>query len=136
MSNSVKHSTRSSLTPRNPPVTKESENVSAPQNRELGAQWFKLISIDEVKQGASRIKYAEKACFIVRDQQSFQVYDSICPHKTVNIPEDAINGMILECPMHLWKFSLETGECLEKGTQTPLKKLEHKVADGFLYLLL
>lgn len=97
-------------------------------------QWLQLINIEEIKQGASRFEYATKACFVVRDAEAFQVFDSICPHKTVNIPCDAIKGMILECPMHLWKFSLEDGECLEKGNFTPLTKIQHKVENGILYL--
>jgi len=78
-------------------------------------QWIKLIDVAEVKQGVSRIEYAKKACFVVRDEEAFLVFDSICPHRNVNIPGDAIKGMILVCPMHQWKFNLENGECIEKG---------------------
>ena len=109
-------------------------------------QWIKLIDVDEVKQGASRIDFAKgnqtcsglpkKACFVVRDEEAFQVFDSICPHKNANIPDDAIEGMILVCPMHRWKFSLESGECIEKGNFTPLNKIKHKVEKGILYLFL
>ena len=101
-----------------------------------GKQWMKLIDVDEVKQGASRIEYAKKACFVVRDEEAFQVFDSICPHMNVNIPGDAIEGMILVCPMHRWKFSLENGECIEKGNYTPLSQIKHKVENGALYLFL
>ena len=99
-------------------------------------QWIKLVDVDEVKQGASRIEYAKKACFVVRDEEEFQVFDSICPHMNVNIPDDAIEDMILVCPMHQWKFSLENGECIKKGNYTPLDKIKHKVEKGILYLFL
>jgi nitrite reductase/ring-hydroxylating ferredoxin subunit len=115
----------------------ETEDVKiTPKARTInpGKQWIKLIDVDEVKQGASRFKYAEKACFVVRDDEAFQVFDSICPHKAVNIPCDAIEDMILVCPMHLWRFNLENGECLEKGNYTPLTKVKHKVEEGILYL--
>ena len=115
----------------------ETEDVKiTPEARYInhGKQWIKLIDVDEVKQGASRIEYAKKACFVVRDEEAFQVFDSICPHKAVNIPSDAIDGMILVCPMHLWRFNLENGECIEKGNQTPLNKIKHKVEKGILYL--
>lgn len=99
-----------------------------------GKQWIKLVAVEEIKQGASRFKYAEKACFVVRDDETFQVFDSICPHKAVNIPSDAIEDMTLVCPMHYWRFNLENGECLEKGNYTPLTKITHNVEDGILYL--
>ncbi len=99
-------------------------------------QWTQLIHVDEVEQGASRIEYAKKACFVVRDEETFLVFDSICPHRNVNIPSDAIQGMTLVCPMHQWKFNLENGECIEKGNYAPLNKIQHKVENGMLYLFL
>ena len=98
------------------------------------SHWIKLTNINTLKLGASRFKYADKACFVVRDGETLQVFDSICPHKSVNIPCDAIEGMTLVCPMHFWRFNLANGECLEKGNQSPLKRIEHKVENGILYL--
>ncbi len=99
-------------------------------------QWIKLIAVDEIKENVSRLEYDNKACFVVRDEDTFQVFDSICPHKNSNIPEDAIDGMVLECPMHHWKFSLKNGECIEKGNYQPLNKIEHKIEEGILYLFI
>jgi len=96
--------------------------------------WIKLVDVAEIKQGASRFDYADKACFVVRSGEALQVFDSICPHKAVNMPCDAIEGMTLVCPMHAWRFNLETGECLENGNFTPLTKIKHKVEGGVLYL--
>jgi len=124
-------------------LSKTSENFGETEDLKItpkartinpGKQWLKLIDVDEVKQGASRFEYAEKACFVVRDEEAFQVFDSICPHKAVNIPCDAIEGMILVCPMHQWRFNLENGECIEKGNYTPLNKIKHKVEKEILYL--
>jgi nitrite reductase/ring-hydroxylating ferredoxin subunit/alkylhydroperoxidase/carboxymuconolactone decarboxylase family protein YurZ len=97
-------------------------------------QWIKLIAIEEVKQGVTRQEYNSKACFVIREKDSFQVFDSICPHRNANIPSDAVDGMVLECPMHHWKFNLKNGECLEKGNYQPLNKIEFKYEEGFLYL--
>jgi nitrite reductase/ring-hydroxylating ferredoxin subunit len=97
-------------------------------------QWIKLIAIDEVEQGVSRLEFNNKACFVVRKEESFQVFDSICPHKNANIPSDAVNGMVLECPMHHWKFNLENGDCLENGNYQSLNKFEYKIEESFLYI--
>lgn len=106
------------------------------KSKQSKKQWIKLIAVDELKQGASRIEYTEKACFVVRDEEAFQVFDSICPHMAVNIPDFAIEGMILKCPMHHWRFNLKNGKCIEKGNYSPLNKIKHKVEQGILYLLL
>jgi nitrite reductase/ring-hydroxylating ferredoxin subunit len=99
-------------------------------------QWNKLISVSDIEEGVSRHEYNKKACFITRDGDDFQVFDSICPHKAANIPVEAIDGMILECPMHQWKFNLENGECIEKGNQQPLNKIKYKIEEEFLFIYL
>jgi nitrite reductase/ring-hydroxylating ferredoxin subunit len=99
-------------------------------------QWHKLIEITDIKEGASRFEYGKQACFVSRDGDNFQVFDSICPHKASNIPGDAIDEMILECPMHHWKFNLGNGECIESGNQQSLNKIKHKIEGGSMYLFL
>ncbi len=95
-------------------------------------QWHKVTSIDETKEGVSHHEYEGKTCFVTREGNDFQVFDTICPHKSANIPCDAIDGIIVVCPMHQWKFNMENGECIEKGNQQPLNKLEYKVEDSYL----
>lgn len=99
-------------------------------------QWCKLIAVSDIEEGASHHEYGKKSCFITRDGDDFQVFDSICPHKASRIPCEAIDGMILECPMHHWKFNLKNGECIEKGNQQPLNKTDHKIEEGFLHVCL
>ena len=96
-------------------------------------QWHKIIAVNEIKQGVSHHEYNDKACFITRESDDFQVFDSICPHKAVNIPCSAIEGMELTCPNHQWKFNLGNGECIDKGDQ-PLNKLEYKVEGKILFI--
>ncbi len=96
-------------------------------------QWHKLVAITDVKQGVSRIDYDDQACFITRNADVFQVFDSYCPHQSENIPCSAIDGMILKCPKHQWKFNMENGECIEIGNQ-PLNKIKHKVEDDYVYI--
>ncbi len=96
-------------------------------------QWNKLIAVDEIKEGVLRIDYGNQACFVTRNENAFQVFDSHCPHQSENIPCSAIDGMKLTCPKHQWKFSLENGECIENGNQ-PLNKIEHKIEDNNLYI--
>jgi len=108
----------------------------AKKKQSKNKQWHKVNSIDEIKQGVSRHEYAGKACFVTRNDDEFLVFDSICPHKAANIPCDAIDGMILKCPMHHWKFNMENGECIEKGNYQPLNKLENKIEGSFLHVYL
>ncbi len=96
-------------------------------------QWHKLIAINEMKDGVSRFDYEGRAYFVNKDADDYQVYDSRCPHQVTNIPLLALEGRTLTCPKHQWKFNLDNGECIEKGSR-PLNSIEHKIVDGFLYI--
>ncbi len=96
-------------------------------------QWYKLASINDLKEGVSRIDYDNRACFINKNGDDYQIFDSRCPHQVTNIPILAMNGMTLTCPKHQWKFNLENGECIEKGN-SPLNKINHKIEDDYLYV--
>ena len=96
-------------------------------------QWHKLIAVNEIEEGVSRHDYGGRACFINITGGEYQVFDSLCPHQVTNIPLLALEGTTLTCPKHQWKFNIENGECIEKGSR-PLNTIEHKVEDGFLYV--
>ena len=96
-------------------------------------QWIKLKPIDEIEEGISYHEYEDKSCFINKNGNDIQVFDSMCPHRETKIPCDAIDGTTLTCPMHHWKFNLENGECLQEGSYSPLNKIVCKSENGNLY---
>ncbi|MBL1142430.1 MAG: Rieske 2Fe-2S domain-containing protein [Proteobacteria bacterium] len=114
----------------------EFDSDSLIEAKQKKKQWQKIKVINEIDQGASYIEFNNQACFVVRKEDGFQVFDDTCPHKAAKIPCDAIDDMTLQCPMHQWRFNLENGECLEKGNQQPLNKIEYKVEESFLYVYL
>ncbi len=94
-------------------------------------QWHKIISIEELEQGVSQFDYAGRSCFVNRKGDDIAVFDSRCPHQVTHIPMLALEGKTLTCPKHNWKFNIDTGECIEKGTR-PLNEIKHKVEQGCL----
>ena len=97
-------------------------------------QWIKLKPIHELEEGISYHEYEGKSCFVNKNGDDIQVFDSMCPHRETKIPCDAIDGTTLTCPMHHWRFNLENGECLQEGNYAPLNKVEFKMKDKILYL--
>lgn len=95
--------------------------------------WIKLKPIDEIEEGISYHKFEGKSCFINKNGDQIQVFDSVCPHRDTIITCDAVNGTTVTCPMHNWKFNLENGECVDKGNR-PLNKIENKTEGKSLYL--
>lgn len=104
-----------------------------PESMGKEKQWHQLVAINEIKEGVSRFDYDGRACFINKNGDDYQVFDSRCPHQVTNIPILALDGVTLTCPKHKWKFNIENGECIEKGNR-PLNKINHKVEDDYLYV--
>ncbi len=96
-------------------------------------QWNKLIAVNEVDEGVSRIELDDQAFFITKNENGFQIFNSHCPHQSEDIPCSAINGMEVTCPKHQWKFNMANGECIDVGDK-PLNTIEHKVDGGSLYV--
>jgi len=92
--------------------------------------WHDLGPVaDFADRQATYLKVGYRSLFVYRNGDRVKAYDSTCPHQVTNIPELAICENHLTCPKHEWKFDLETGECIEKGTH-PLKSFEVRIRDG------
>jgi len=92
--------------------------------------WHDLGPVADFADGkATYIKADYRSLFVWRNGDAIKVYDSTCPHQVTNIPQLAICENHLTCPKHNWKFDLETGDCIEKGTH-PLKSFESRLESG------
>lgn len=96
-------------------------------------QWHKLVAINDIEEGVSRFDYEDRACFINKSGDDYQVFDSRCPHQVTNIPMLGLEGTTLTCPKHQWKFNVENGECIEKGNR-PLNAIKYKIEDEYLFV--
>ena len=91
--------------------------------------WHDVIAIVELKdKEVTRVKADDRELFIYTDNNDVKVFDSRCPHQATNIPELALEGGILTCPKHGWKFDVRSGGCIEKGNR-PLHEFESRVVD-------
>ena len=95
-------------------------------------EWHDVMASADVKDGeVTRTECDGHGLFVYRDQKSFQVFDSRCPHQSTDIPELALHGNTLTCPKHQWEFDATSGACIKKGN-SPLKRFESKVAKSRL----
>lgn len=95
-------------------------------------QWHDVMAITETRDGAvTRTECDSRGLFIYREQETFKVFDSRCPHQNTDIPELALQGRTLTCPKHQWEFDAKSGDCIKKGN-SPLTRIESKVVDGHL----
>ena len=95
-------------------------------------QWRDVMASATVKDGeVTRTECEGRGLFVYRENKSFKVFDSHCPHQGTDMPELALKGTTLTCPKHQWAFDAKSGDCIKKGN-SPLKRIDSKVVKGRL----
>ena len=110
--------------------------MDIPEFREeqLGTEssWHEVISISQLEAGSTSLECDGRGMFIYREGDEVCIYDNRCPHQKSIIPSSALEGRVLTCSKHLWKFDITSGECIEEGDR-PLKRIESKVEGGKVF---
>ncbi len=76
-----------------------------------------------------RLGENELAVFHLAQPDRFVVSENACPHASGNLSAGEIIGHCVTCPVHQWKFDLETGYCA--GTDDViLKRYQCRVESG------
>lgn len=95
-------------------------------------KWHDVMDCADVPDGAvTRTECDGRGLFIYRDEPSYQVFDSRCPHQSTDISELALQDGVLTCPKHHWEFDAHSGACIKKGN-SPLKRFDSKIDNGRL----
>lgn len=103
-------------------------------NLGLAPNWRDVISESVLQQGETVCcRAGGKTVYVYCDHEIIHVYGNRCPHQGTLLSEDNLDGCILTCPRHHWKFDLSSGECIENG-DLPLPELDYKIENGRLYV--
>jgi len=64
-----------------------------------------------------------------------QVYaiDDACTHEDGPLGEGELDGLVVACPYHDWRFDLKTGACLTDG-ERPVSCFAVRERDGFIWV--
>ena len=96
------------------------------------ACWHDLADAGGIPPGQTRrLETDGRAVFVHRGSDRWRVYDSRCPHQGNDIGHLALDGAVLTCPRHGWRFDIRTGACTAAGDR-PLRELDCRVLEGRL----
>lgn len=70
---------------------------------------------------------------IFRVNGQLYAIDDACTHEDGPLGEGDINGTIVTCPYHDWRFNMETGECLSQDNRG-VSCFAVKEKDGFIWV--
>lgn len=69
------------------------------------------------------------------DDKIYAIHD-ICTHEHAHLSEGVQEGCVVECPLHLARFDLRTGEPIDGPAYTPVATYETKVANDTVFVRL
>jgi nitrite reductase/ring-hydroxylating ferredoxin subunit len=75
-----------------------------------GARRVKVANIDEVAEGQGRVVEAEgRTLALFNVEGSFYALDNACAHRGGPLGEGDLEGRVVVCPWHAWRWDVTTG---------------------------
>lgn len=75
-------------------------------------EFVRVCHQDEVAEGEVKLVVADGTkVALCKSAGRFHALSNFCPHLTGNLSEGEIDGDVLVCPEHGWRFKLTTGRC-------------------------
>ena len=99
-----------------------------------GASWVFAINEDELEEDTPGVVFPRGvAVFIVKKGGSIYALSNKCEHMGCPLDGGSLDGYIIRCPCHDWKYDIRTGGFLSAG-EIRLKTYESRVAEGRVFI--
>ncbi|RMF39827.1 MAG: nitrite reductase (NAD(P)H) small subunit [Planctomycetota bacterium] len=85
-----------------------------PDEEEPGGAFVTVARVGEIPEGRGRAYPVGKrmiAVFCVEGR--YYAIDDFCPHQGASLAEGYLDGCIVACPLHHWRFSIEDGTWMD-----------------------
>ena len=77
------------------------------------AQFYCAASVSEIVPGTGKTVLVEgKNIALFNMNGNFHAIDNTCPHRQGPLGEGGLDGAIVTCPWHGWRFDITSGACL------------------------
>ena len=97
--------------------------VAVLEEKELGEGKMKRLSVEGTP------------VLLIKQQGKIFAVDNRCPHQACSLSNGFLDGLVIVCPCHDWRFNLETGE-YEDDPSLKLSKFDWKVESGKIWVKL
>jgi len=95
----------------------------------------RVCKAETVPEGGMRLVIADSHLIVLAwpEDGELKAFQGVCPHANIPLNEADFDGTHLTCPVHFWKWDLNTGDPLDPE-QTSLAVYPVKVEDGVVYI--
>jgi NAD(P)H-dependent nitrite reductase small subunit len=94
----------------------------------------KVTALSELRSGVGKavtVQELDLALFLVGEH--VYAIENLCPHQHIPVlSEGSLDGTVLTCPMHGWRYDLSTGACVHASGRVRTYPVE--IRDGDVYV--
>ena len=99
-------------------------------------EFVPVLDEKELEEGKmKRISVNGTPVLLIKQKGKIFAIDNRCPHQACSLSSGALDGLMIVCPCHDWRFSLETGE-YEEDPAMKLNMFDWKVELGKIWVKL
>lgn len=81
-----------------------------------------------------RFDHGETSYAIYNVEGDFFATDGFCTHEKQHLADGLVDGGVIECPLHMGQFDIETGEAIAGPVCIHLATYPVKVEDGRVFI--
>ncbi|MEL6890710.1 MAG: Rieske 2Fe-2S domain-containing protein [Actinomycetota bacterium] len=109
-------------------TTTTSGTAATTAPRQLDDDTVLPFDADEMEVGSTRLARVDgrRVC-IARTEEGIFAVDHACPHEGYGLTQRSLDGSLLTCAWHNWKFDVRTGDCVQGEEGVPAHDVD--VAD-------
>jgi len=75
----------------------------------------KVCKVSDLKEGRSQVaRVLTRRIAVFRIDGMLYAIEGDCKHQKASIADGDLDGTIVTCPVHAWKYDITTGECLNE----------------------
>lgn len=98
-------------------------------------QWIKVCDENDIDdESVYRFDYEKQTYALYNLNGEFYATDGYCTHEQQHLEDGFVIDGIIECPLHMGQFDIETGEALAGPVCIDLKTYDVKNESGTLFL--
>jgi len=99
-------------------------------------EYVPVLDEKELQEGKmKRLSIEGTPLLLIKQQGKIFAIDNRCPHQGCAFSGGTLDGLVLVCPCHEWRFNLETGE-YEEEPLMKLTKFNWRVEAGKIWIKL
>jgi nitrite reductase/ring-hydroxylating ferredoxin subunit len=99
--------------------------------------WHVAAALDDLKESEPLgVEIASYHVALYRVGQEFYATGNICSHAEALLSDGLLDGCEIECPLHMGRFDIRSGEALTSPVEIDIPTYPVRVADGRLEVCL